>query len=170
MTDLDYSALAQAAAARSEAASRGLIDVRKKLRAHEIALEAVTPARAIAAGKPITEAAAEHARLSSELHFMQEAVSYAEQADREARAAHTRADAELQRPAFNAARERRLAAAIAADKARADLAAAETEHAAATHEIQRVHARGLPRPFDGAFLLKTPIDEVSERALWENVQ
>lgn len=167
--DTDYAAAAAAAVDASNDASRNLAAARDALRAHEIALDAAAPARAVAAGKPIAEAAAVHARLSSELNFLKEAVSFAEEAERAARQAHTHAAAELHRPAFNAARARRLDAAMAADAARAALAAAEAEHAAATREIQRAHEKHLARPFDGSLLFSTAINEAAERALWAEV-
>ncbi len=166
----DYKAALASASAELLAGNDIVAATKAALRDAEAELAKYAPATILSAGGDLMAGAAAHTAATARLAYLAAALQAAEARVIELASKHRIAHAETNRPAFEAAVARRLSAAIAADAARALLDAATKERAAATAEIERCHARGLARPFDGAYMMSFPFTEAGERDLWEQVQ
>ncbi len=132
-------------------------------------------ARAIENPKATDDPAALIAAHKAADETLRHAILLAQVSDRRlqaAREAHIRAHHDTMRWEHDAWRDARIEAARKFDAAMATLADAEQANAAATAHIEKLYARGFPRPFDGARLQhRADIQvhvrtEAAETALW----
>ncbi len=161
---------AKAAFERWETSVDGVKEAKQALDQARLDVASTSPQAAIAAGKSLATAAAEHAQAVDQLAFYTEAVSAAEAWQAEKRNEMVLAAAERDHRAdWNAAIDKRIAAAGAAEAATKALEQAIANYASATDAILRAHNSGIPRlPNHEALWLplgkmKT---EAAERAHW----
>ena len=161
---------AREAADKWQAAQAATAQARNGLKAALAEVETTSPANAIAAGKNLADAAADHHGATSRVAFYEAAVTAAEAAETQARQAAFAAGVERDaRPGWNAAVDRRIAAAAAAETATKALAAAVADYSSATDAITGAYNRGLPRPSNHESMwlpLGAMKTEAEERAFW----